>query len=247
MTIPSFAIGIAGGTGAGKTTVAREITDNVEEAATLVPLDNYYKDLGHMDFEERTNVNYDHPSAFEWELLRDHLDSLLSGQPVEMPQYDFSEHLRKDDRVTVEPTDVIVLEGILALYDDEVNDMLDLHIYVETDADVRILRRIERDVVDRGRDLEGVMDQYLSTVKPMHEQFIEPTKKDADIIIPEGANAVAVNLLEEKVQAESSEMAAWAARGDDERYERDHDGRDWDVDPDWKRGERSEELPERES
>jgi uridine kinase len=138
-----------------------------------------------------------------------------------MPQYDFSEHLRKDDCVTVEPTDVIVLEGILALYDEDVNDMLDLHIYVETDADVRILRRIERDVVDRGRDLEGVMDQYLSTVKPMHEQFIEPTKKDADIIIPEGANAVAVNLLEEKVQAESSEMAAWAARSEQERFERE--------------------------
>ncbi|NIC00568.1 uridine kinase [Halobacterium sp. R2-5] len=219
MTIPSFAIGIAGGTGAGKTTVAREITDNVEEAATLIPLDNYYKDLSHMDFEERESVNYDHPSAFEWELLREHLDALLSGQPVEMPQYDFNEHLREEERVTVEPTDVIVLEGILALYDEDVNDMLDLHIYVETDADVRILRRIERDVVERGRELEGVMDQYLSTVKPMHEQFIEPTKKDADIIIPEGANAVAVNLLEEKVQAESSEMAAWAARGDDERYE----------------------------
>jgi len=221
MTIPSFAIGIAGGTGAGKTTVAHEITENVEEAATLVPLDNYYKDLGHMAFDERKNVNYDHPSAFEWELLRDQLDTLLSGQAVEMPQYDFSEHLRKDDCVTVEPTDVIVLEGILALYDEDVNDMLDLHIYVETDADVRILRRIERDVVDRGRDLEGVMDQYLSTVKPMHEQFIEPTKKDADIIIPEGANAVAVNLLEEKVQAESSEMAAWAARREQERFERE--------------------------
>jgi len=221
MTIPSFAIGIAGGTGAGKTTVAREITDNVEEAATLIPLDNYYKDLRHMDFEERKTVNYDHPSAFEWELLREHLDALLSGRAVEMPQYDFEEHLRKEERVTVEPTDVIVLEGILALYDEDVNDMLDLHIYVETDADVRILRRIERDVVDRGRELEGVMDQYLSTVKPMHEQFIEPTKKDADIIIPEGANAVAVNLLEEKVQAESSEMAEWAVRDDDERYERE--------------------------
>ncbi|MCD2199593.1 uridine kinase [Halobacterium sp. KA-4] len=228
MTIPSFAIGIAGGTGAGKTTVAREITDNVEEAATLIPLDNYYKDLSHMDFEERANVNYDHPSAFEWDLLQEHLDALLSGQPVEMPQYDFSEHLRKEERVTVEPTDVIVLEGILALYDEDVNDMLDLHIYVETDADVRILRRIERDVVERGRDLEGVMDQYLSTVKPMHEQFIEPTKKDADIIIPEGANAVAVNLLEEKVQAESSEMAEWAVRGDEERYEREFTDSDTD-------------------
>ena len=220
MTIPSFAIGIAGGTGAGKTTVAHEITDTVGEAVTLVPLDNYYEDLSHMDFEERASVNYDHPSAFEWELLRDHLNQLLSGQAVEMPQYDFEEHLRKDETVTVEPTDVIVLEGILALYDEDVNEMLDLHIYVETDADVRILRRIERDVIDRGRDLEGVMDQYLSTVKPMHEQFIEPTKSDADIIIPEGANSVAVKLLEEKVQAETSEMATWVAREDDEPLER---------------------------
>jgi len=212
MTIPSFAIGIAGGTGAGKTTVAREVTENVGEAVTRVPLDNYYEDLSHLDFEERADANYDHPDAFEWPLLRDHLDSLLSGQAVEMPQYDFAEHLRREERVTVEPTDVLVLEGILALYDDDVNDMLDLHIYVETDADVRILRRIKRDVLERGRELEGVIDQYLSTVKPMHEQFVEPTKKSADIIIPEGANSVAVNLLEEKVQAESGTIAEWAAR-----------------------------------
>ncbi|MGB9986193.1 uridine kinase [Salarchaeum japonicum] len=212
MTDPSFAIGIAGGTGAGKTTVAREITENVGESVTRVPLDNYYEDLSHMSFEERADANYDHPDAFEWDLLRSHLDSLLSGEAVEMPQYDFNEHLRQDERVTVEPTDVIVLEGILALYDDRLNEMLDLHIYVETDADVRILRRIDRDVLERGRELEGVMDQYLSTVKPMHEQFVEPTKKNADLIIPEGANSVAVNLLEEKVQAETGAFAEWAAR-----------------------------------
>jgi uridine kinase len=203
MTIPSFVIGIAGGTGAGKTTVAREITEEVEDAVTRIPMDNYYEDLSHLDFEERTEVNYDHPSAFEWELLREHMDALLSGQPIEMPQYDFSEHNRKDETRTVEPTDVVVLEGIFALYDENVNEMLDIQVYVETDADVRILRRIERDVVDRGRGLEGVIDQYLSTVKPMHEQFVAPTKKHADLIIPEGANAVAVNLLEEKVRAET--------------------------------------------
>jgi len=222
MTLPSFAIGIAGGTGAGKTTVARQVTENVGDSATLVPLDNYYKDLSHMAFEERRDVNYDHPTAFEWELLREHLDALLSGQAVEMPQYDFSEHRRKPERVTVEPTDVIVIEGILALYDEDLNDMLDLHIYVETDADVRILRRIQRDVVDRGRDLEGVMDQYLSTVKPMHEQFIEPTKKNADIIIPEGANSVAVNLLEEKIAAETGAISEWVARDTDAQPDPDH-------------------------
>jgi uridine kinase len=203
MTIPSFVVGIAGGTGAGKTTVAREITEDVADAVTRIPMDNYYEDLSHLEFEEREDVNYDHPSAFEWELLREHLDALLSGRTIEMPQYDFSVHNRKDERVTVEPTEVVVLEGIFALYDGEVNEMLDLQVYVETDADVRILRRIERDVVDRGRDLEGVMDQYLTTVKPMHEQFVEPTKRHADIIIPEGANSVAVNLLEEKVMAEA--------------------------------------------
>jgi uridine kinase len=119
-----------------------------------------------------------------------------------MPQYDFSRHNRKAERKRVEPTDVVILEGILALYDEAINEMMDLRLYVETDADVRILRRIQRDVIERGRDLEGVIDQYLSTVKPMHEQFIEPTKRNADLIIPEGANSVAVNLLEEKVRAE---------------------------------------------
>ncbi|WP_224335188.1 uridine kinase [Haloprofundus halobius] len=202
MTIPSFVIGIAGGTGAGKTTVSRLITESVGESVTRIPLDNYYEDLSHLEFEKRTEVNYDHPSAFEWELLREQLTSLTEGQSVEMPQYDFEIHNRQEERVTVEPTDVIILEGILSLYDEEINEMMDLRLYVETDADVRILRRIERDVVDRGRDLEGVIDQYLSTVKPMHEQFIEPTKKHADLIIPEGANSVAVDLLEEKVRAE---------------------------------------------
>ncbi|UIO98698.1 uridine kinase [Halobaculum sp. CBA1158] len=202
MAYPSFVVGIAGGTGAGKTTVSRLITERVADSVTRIPLDNYYRDLSHLDFEERRQVNYDHPEAFEWELLREHLETLLSGGSVEMPQYDFEIHNREDDTVTVEPTDVIVLEGILALYDEGINDMLDLRLYVETDADVRILRRIERDVVDRGRDLEGVIDQYLSTVKPMHEQFIEPTKKHADLIIPEGANSMAVNLLEEKLQNE---------------------------------------------
>ena len=202
MAIPSFVIGIAGGTGAGTTTVAQLIAENVGDSVTRIPLDNYYEELSHLDFEERKRRNYDHPSAFEWELLREQLGQLLEGQAVAMPQYDFSKHNRKPERTRVEPTDVIIVEGIFALYDEEINEMLDLRLYVETDADVRILRRIQRDVIDRGRDLEGVIEQYLSTVKPMHEQFIEPTKKHADLIIPEGANSVAVSLLEEKVRAE---------------------------------------------
>lgn len=204
MAIPSFGIGIAGGTGAGKTTVAQEVTARVEDSAVVIPLDNYYRDLSHLDFEERRQVNYDHPDAFEWDRLRSDLGALLEGRSIEMPQYDFTEHARLDETVTVEPADVIVLEGILALYDEEISDMYDLKVYVETDADVRILRRIQRDVIERERDLEGVIDQYLSTVKPMHEQFVEPTKKEADLIIPEGANSKAVSLLQQKVQAESS-------------------------------------------
>ncbi|WP_435095694.1 uridine kinase [Halarchaeum sp. P4] len=203
MTTPSFAIGIAGGTGAGKTTLAREMAAGRAEAVTLVPIDNYYDDLGHLPFEERADANYDHPSAFEWELLRDHLETLLGGDPVEMPQYDFTEHRRTDETVHVEPTDVIVVEGIFALYDEEIIDTLDLCVYVEADADVRILRRIERDVVERGRDIEDVIEQYRATVKPMHERYVEPTKKNADIVVPEGANGVAVDLLAEKVRAES--------------------------------------------
>jgi uridine kinase len=205
---PSFVVGIAGGTGAGKTTVSRLIAESVGESVTRIPIDNYYEDLSHMDLSEREQVNYDHPDAFEWDLMRDQLAQLLAGQSVEMPQYDFEIHNRREERETVAPTEVIILEGILALYDDDINEMLDLRLYVETDADVRILRRIERDVIDRGRELEGVIGQYLSTVKPMHEQFIEPTKKAADLVIPEGANSVAMNLLEEKLQAEVNGDAA---------------------------------------
>jgi len=204
MTTPSFVIGIAGGTGAGKTTVARNVADAVGESVTRIPVDNYYEDHSHLEFEERKSINYDHPSAFEWELLRAHFSRLCAGESVEMPQYDFEIHNRTDERVAVTPSEILVLEGIFALYDDAILEMLDLRVYVMTDADVRILRRIERDVVDRGRDLEGVIEQYLETVKPMHEQFVAPTRKHADIIIPEGANRMAVDLLIEKIEAERS-------------------------------------------
>ena len=193
-------IGIGGGTGAGKTTVASRITDGVEDVRVL-PLDNYYRDRSTLSPEERTRVNYDHPDAFDWALVREHLDSLADGDAVEMPQYDFEEHLRTDETVPIAPGEVVVIEGILALYDDAVRERLDLRLYVETDADVRVLRRIERDVSERGRDLAGVVEQYLTTVKPMHEQFVRPTKRDADLVIPEGANEKAVALLRERIEA----------------------------------------------
>ncbi len=202
MTVPSFVVGIAGGTGAGKTAIAEAVTEAVGDAVARVPLDSYYRDLSHLDVAEREAVNYDHPSAFEWELVREHLEQLLEGAAVEMPQYDFTVHNRTDETVRVDPAEVVVVEGIFALYDDSVVDMQDLRLYVQTDADVRILRRIRRDVIDRGRDLEGVIDQYLSTVKPMHEQFVAPTRKRADVVVPEGANSVALNVLSEKIQAE---------------------------------------------
>ncbi|QLD86967.1 uridine kinase [Natronomonas halophila] len=191
-------IGIAGGSGAGKTTIAQQVTEDVADVRVL-PLDNYYRDRSALPPEERARINYDHPDAFDWDLVRDHLDALESGDPIEMPQYDFEEHRRTDETVHVAPGSVVVIEGILALYDDEVRERLDLRLYVETDADVRVLRRIQRDVEERGRDLSGVIDQYLSTVKPMHEQFVRPTKRDAHLIIPEGANEKAVELLRNRI------------------------------------------------
>ena len=199
MPVPSLVVGIAGGTGAGKTTIAREITAGVE-SVTLVRLDNYYRDRSGVPMDEREQINYDHPDAFDWELLLAQLSALTEGQPVEMPEYDFSIHNRTDATTRVEPGDVIIVEGILTLHHPRIREMLDVKLYVETDADVRIIRRIRRDVVDRGRDLEGVVSQYLSTVKPMHEQFVAPTKKEADLIIPEGVNDTAVDLLRERVQ-----------------------------------------------
>ena len=198
MPVPSLVIGIAGGTGAGKTTIAHEITSGVD-SVTLVPLDNYYADRSDTPMTEREQINYDHPDAFDWKLLREHLLALCEGRTIEMPEYDFSIHNRTDETTTVDPGDVVMVEGILTLHDEQVCELLDINLYVETDADVRIIRRIRRDVIERGRELDGVISQYLSTVKPMHEQFVEPIKKEADLIIPEGANDTAVGLLREQV------------------------------------------------
>jgi len=196
-------IGITGGTGSGKSTVAKAIFKSIPEDNILIlKQDAYYKKQSHLSMEEKIKTNYDHPLAFDTDLLIDHLKLLLDYKAIEKPIYDFSIHDRRQETVYVEPREVIVLEGIMILEDKRLRDLLDIKIFVDTDSDVRILRRIKRDIRDRGRTLESVISQYLATVKPAHSQFIEPTKKYADIIIPEGGyNRVAIDIMVAKVRS----------------------------------------------
>ena len=195
-------IGIAGGTGSGKTTITRRIVQKFGSDVSVIHHDNYYKEHHNLSFEERAQLNYDHPDAFDTQLLIEHLRQLKSGKAVECPQYDYTVHDRKEETITVNPSKVIIVEGILIFENKELCDELDIKIFVDTDADVRILRRIVRDVRDRGRSLESVVDQYLNTVKPMHEMFVEPSKRNADIIIPEGGhNKVATDLINQKIRS----------------------------------------------
>lgn len=196
-----FFIGLGGGTGSGKTTIARAITEGVpNDWVTIVPLDSYYRDLNHLPFGQRECINYDHPDAFEWDLLLEQLDALHRGQSVGMPVYDFARHCRLAECAQVHPSPIIVVEGILALYDERLRRRYDLQVFVDAQADERILRRIERDTQERERSLKSVIQQYRETVKPMHEAFVEPTKAHADIIIPEGMNQVAVDLVRAKIE-----------------------------------------------
>jgi len=195
-------IGIAGGTGSGKSTVAKEIFQSLPgENIAVIEQDSYYKDQSHLTLEERVKTNYDHPDAFDTELLIEHLKMLLSGKPIDKPIYDFEVHNRKKETIRVEPKDIIILEGILILAEPEIRNLLDIKIFVDTDADVRIIRRIARDIKERGRTIDSVIDQYMGVVRPMHLQFVEPTKRYADIIIPEGGyNKVAIDILIAKVK-----------------------------------------------
>lgn len=190
-------IGITGGTGSGKSTIAREIYQKFgQECIAMIEQDSYYKDQSNLSLEDRCKTNYDHPDAFDTALLVQHLMQLLNGQAIEKPMYDFEVHNRKSETVKVEPRDIIILEGILILQEPEIRNLLDIKIYVDTDADVRIIRRLIRDINERGRTVDSVINQYLNVVRPMHLQFTEPTKRYADIIIPEGGhNKVAIDIL----------------------------------------------------
>lgn len=190
-------IGIAGGTGSGKTTVVRNIVDKLPAGEVVVlPQDSYYKDSSNVPAEERQNINFDHPNAFDWDLLHEHIKLLKDMRPIEQPTYSFLTCTRQAETVHIEPKDVIIIEGILALSDPRLRALIDLKIFVDADSDERLIRVIQRDVIERGRTAEAVMERYTRVLKPMHLQFIEPTKRYADIIIPEGGNnTVAVDIL----------------------------------------------------
>jgi len=196
-------IGIAGGTGSGKSTVAKEIYRSIKDRnVVIIEQDSYYKDQSNLSFEERVKTNYDHPFAFDNDLLIEHLKILLKYEPIEKPIYDFERHTRKKETITVYPKEIIMLEGILILNDERIRDLLDIKIFVDTDSDVRVIRRITRDIRDRGRTLDSVIKQYMTTVRPAQLQFVEPTKKYADIIIPEGGyNKVAIDVIATKINS----------------------------------------------
>lgn len=194
-------IGLCGGSGSGKSTVTEQLYAKTgSERCTVIRQDNYYKDQSHLSFEDRQKTNYDHPFAFDNDLFIEHLKMLREGKGIDMPGYDFSVHNRKKESVRLEPKDIILIEGILLFSEPRILDLLDMRIFVDTDSDVRILRRIKRDMKERARSLDSVIDQYMATVRPAHLQFVEPSKRYADIIVPEGGyNKVAVDLIQTKV------------------------------------------------
>ena len=196
-------IGVAGGSGSGKSTLVSKLQEAFagEDVATLCH-DYYYKEHTELSYEERTQLNYDHPQAFDTDMMIKHIKMLKQGKEIERPVYSFVEHNRTSERVTVKPSKVIIIDGILIFENRELRDLMDIKVYVDTDADVRLARRILRDVCNRGRSMESVIEQYLSTVKPMHEEFVEPSKRYADVIIPEGGfNSVAVEMLIQSIRS----------------------------------------------
>jgi uridine kinase len=205
-------MGVAGGSGSGKSTVVREVRRLLGPGTTaVIHHDAYYRDLAHIPFEERVDVNFDHPDSLETELMVQHVELLLRGNPVELPTYDFATHTRMSETERVDPTPVLVLDGILALSDERLRSLMDLKVFVDTDADVRLIRRLRRDMRKRGRSADSVIRQYQSTVRPMHQEFVEPSKRHADLVVPEGGyNRIAVDLVVTKLKALLAEREATA-------------------------------------
>ena len=200
-------IGIAGGTGSGKTTLMKNLIDHFQNHVTVLSHDNYYKRHDDLTYEERSRLNYDEPAALETDLMARHLDKLRHGEAIDCPVYDFTVHNRSQQTIHIVPKQVIIVEGILIFENRQLRDLMDIRIFVDTDADIRLCRRIYRDVRDRGRSLESVLDQYQTTVKPMHEQYVEPSKKYAHVVVPEGGkNLVALDMIVGKISRHLEEV-----------------------------------------
>jgi uridine kinase len=195
-------IGIAGGTGSGKSTVARNVAQALKtDSVAFIDMDAYYLNFAHLPMEERKQINWDHPDAFDWDLLVDQLGRLAGGDAIDKPVYDFVTHTRTDRTVRVPATDVVVIDGILLFADPRVRELCDVKVFVDADADIRLIRRIRRDTTKRGRSLDEILEQYLKTVQPMHLEFVEPTKRYADVIVPRGGhNPVAIEMIVAKIQ-----------------------------------------------
>ncbi len=193
-------IGIAGGSGSGKTTITREIKEVFQSQVSILMQDNYYKNFDKLSLEERASVNFDHPNSFDLDLFISHINSLKNKIPIEMPVYDFKNHIRSQESIFIHPTSIIIIEGILIFDNKKLRELMDIKIFVDTDADIRILRRIQRDILERGRALDNIINQYLETVRPMHIEFVEPSKRFADIIVPEGGfNKIAIDMIITKI------------------------------------------------
>jgi uridine kinase len=208
-------IGVAGGSGSGKSTVAKNVADALGSlSVAFIDMDAYYRNFTNLPIEERRHLNWDHPDAFDYDLLTEHLSQLAKREPIDKPVYDFVTHLRRAQPTVVNPADVVVIDGILLFVDSRVRDLCDVKVFVDADADIRLIRRIERDTQERGRPLDEIIDQYLTTVQPMHNEFVEPSKRYADVIVPRGGhNAIAIEMIVAKIQRRLQRGAA----GDESR------------------------------